>query len=90
MKTTLSFFIILFSQQLFAIDNLAQPDHVGTWISEWAVVDGEKQTLTISKDKSSIFERHFKNGNEQVFKSNDIEYFDDLLIIKYKNTKQCV
>lgn len=87
MKTILSIFIILFSEQLFAIDNLSQLDHIGTWTSEWTVIEGEKQILIISKDKSSIFERHFKDSKKQIFKSNNIEYLDDLLIIKYNNNK---
>ena len=87
MKTILSIFAILFSSQLFAIDNLSQLDHVGTWSSEWTVLEGEKQKLIISSDKSSIFERHFKEGDKIIYKSNDIEYVDDLLIIKYNNDK---
>ena len=85
MKTLLSIFIIFFSQQLSAIDNLSQTDYIGTWNSEWTVIEGEKQILTIAKDKSSIFERHFKDNSKQIFESNSIEYLDDLLIIKYKD-----
>ena len=87
MKVILSIIIILFSQQLFATDNLSQLDYFGTWNSEWTVIEGEKQVLSISKDKSSIFERRFKDGVKQIFKSSDIEYLDDLLIIKYNNKK---
>ena len=87
MKIILYIFIILFSQQLSATDNLSNLDHVGTWTSEWAVIEGEKQVLSISKDRSSIFVRRFKDGIKQIFKSNDIEYLDDLLIIKYNNKK---
>ena len=87
MKIILSLLITLLSQPAFAIDNLSQSDHIGTWISEWAVVDGEKQILTILEDKSSTFERHFKNKSKKIFRSAGIEYLDDLLIIKYKNNK---
>lgn len=88
MKTILSILIVLFSQQLFATDNLSKLDHIGTWISEWTVIDGEDQILTISEDNSSVFERHFKDNGKQIFKSNSIEYLDDLLIIKYNKNGQ--
>ena len=87
MKVILSIFIILFCQQLFATDNLSKLDHIGTWTSEWTVIEGEKQILIITKDKSSRFERNFNDNNKQIFKSNNIEYLDDLLIIKYNNYK---
>ncbi|WP_455200850.1 hypothetical protein [Kaarinaea lacus] len=87
MKTILTIFIVLFSQQVLSVENLSQIDHVGTWNSQWTVIDGEKQTLTISQDKSSVFVRNFKDGSKQVFESNNIEYLDDLLIIKYRNNK---
>ena len=51
------------------------------------MVDGEKQTLNISNDNSSVFERNFDTGQKLIFKSHNIEYLDDLVIIKYNNDK---
>lgn len=79
--------LALFSQPLFAIDNLSPSDQIGTWKSEWAVVDGETQTLVINKDKSSTFERHFKDESTEIYKSNNIEQHEDLFIIKYNDDK---
>lgn len=87
MKTIFSIFIILFSKQLFATDNLSHMDRIGTWAFAWTVIDGENQVLTISEDKSSIFERNYEDADKQIFKSNNMEYFDDLLIIKYNDSK---
>ena len=85
MKLLLFTFTVFFSSPLYAIENLSREDYIGTWVSEWAVVDGEKQTLTISKDNSSVFERNFDTGSKQTFASNDIKHLDDLVIIKYSN-----
>lgn len=85
MQTILFIFVMLFSQRLFAIENLSQSDFIGTWTSEWTVIEGESQMLTIMEGKSSVFERHFKDNSKETFKSNNIEYLDDLLIIKYSN-----
>jgi hypothetical protein len=85
MKTILPIFVLLYSQQLFAIENLSQSDFIGTWASQWTVIEGENQLLTILEDKSSVFERNYEDGSKQVVKSKNIEYLDDLLIIKYTN-----
>ena len=87
MKIVLFILIIFFSQSLFAIENLAPSDQLGTWKSEWAVVEGESQTLVINTDKSSTFERHFKDDSKEIYTAKDFEQHEDLLIIKYNDEK---
>jgi hypothetical protein len=87
MKTAYFVFVTFFSQQLLATENLSRTDHIGTWTSAWTIVPGEKQVLVISKDQSSVFERRFESGSNQVYEGKSIEYLDDLLIIKYHNGK---
>ena len=58
---------------------------MGTWTSQWTVIEGESQILKILENKSSVFERNFEDGSKQLVTSNNIEYLDDLLIIKYTN-----
>lgn len=89
MKYILTLFLLI-STQLFATENLSKNDYVGDWESDWAAVNGESQKLTINSNNSSVFVRHFKNGEEQILKSETMEIVDDIIIINYKSKENAL
>ena len=77
--------LLLISAKAFAAENLTGDDYDGAWKSDYAAVKSEEQTLEISLDTGSVFERHFESGNSQILNTSEHELIDDLLILAFNS-----
>lgn len=75
--------ILLMLTTIVSAKNLSRSDYIGTWVSIWVAIKGEKETLVIEPNLSSTFIR--KNGGSDYIKinSNGASLCEDLLIMQY-------
>ena len=77
------------SLPILAWENLQLEDFYDTWMSEEAVVSGEKQRLIIKSDESAVFSRSFTDHPEQVFniKCDNFHWINGIVILDFDKNK---
>jgi hypothetical protein len=86
MNRTLAIFLLFFSVESFAAENLAKEDYDGVWKSNYAVVKNEKQDLEITLDSVSVFKRHLDSNNPQILSTKKYQLVDDLLLLTFNSS----